>query len=72
MDGPGKVAASGREVVRVRVDGELYGIEADAFAASVFDGVPPWISEADTLGNIKVLSAAAGAVEGPGRNVIEP
>jgi len=82
MDGPGRVVASGRELVRVRVEGELYGIEADAFAASVFDGVPPWVSEADTMGNIgvilsagaaaKILSEGAAGVEGSGRSVSEP
>ncbi len=71
MDGPAKAGTSPREVVRVRVDGELYGIEADAFAASVFDGAAPWISEADTLGNTKILSEAAGAFEGSGHGVGE-
>jgi xylose dehydrogenase (NAD/NADP) len=64
MDGLGKLAGAGREVVRVRVEGDLYGIEADAFAASVFDGAVPWISEADTMGNIAcVLSVGAAALK---------
>ncbi len=61
MDGAGKVIGSQREVVRVRADGELYGIEADAFAASVLDGVPPWITEADTIGNMQTLIRCANA-----------
>ncbi len=37
------------------VEGELYGIEADAFAATVLDGVEPWVTPADTMGNMAVL-----------------
>jgi predicted dehydrogenase len=55
MDGAGKITGSPREIVKVHVDGELYGIEADAFAASVLDGVPAWITEADTMGNMRAL-----------------
>jgi len=56
MDGPVKPPAGpARETVRVPVTGELYGIEADAFAACVLDGVAPWITPADTIGNMRVL-----------------
>jgi predicted dehydrogenase len=56
MDGPVKIGGpSPRETVRVRVDGELYGIEADAFAGCVLDGNQPWVTAADTLGNMRVL-----------------
>jgi predicted dehydrogenase len=56
MDGPAKTAPGPmREIVKVPVHGELYGIEADAFAACVQDGVQPWITPADTLGNMAVL-----------------
>ena len=56
MDGPAKPAGPGpRETVRVHVDGELYGIEADAFAACVLDGQPPFVSPQETLGNMRVL-----------------
>jgi predicted dehydrogenase len=56
MDGPVKSAAGpGRETVRVPVQGELYGIEADAFADCVLDGKSPWITPQDTLGNMRVL-----------------
>jgi predicted dehydrogenase len=54
MDGPVK-AAPPRETVRVQANGELYGIEADAFAECVLDSTPPWITEADTLSNMRVL-----------------
>jgi len=45
------------EVVAVEESRPLYAVEADAFAASVLDGVAPWISSADTLGNMKVMDA---------------
>ena len=44
-----------RETRTVTVDGDLYGLEADAFAASVLDGVPPAVSREDTLGNQRVV-----------------
>jgi predicted dehydrogenase len=34
---------------------ELYALEAMDFAATVFDGKPPAVSEADTLGNMAVI-----------------
>jgi xylose dehydrogenase (NAD/NADP) len=56
MDGPVKAPSHPpRETVRVPVQGELYGIEADAFASCVLDGTAPWITPADTLGNMRVL-----------------
>jgi predicted dehydrogenase len=58
MDGPVKPpAAMPRETVRVPVHGELYGMEADDFAAAVLDGARPRVSEADTMGNMRVLDA---------------
>ena len=33
----------------------LYGIEADAFAAAVLDGAAPFVSPADSLGNMRIL-----------------
>jgi hypothetical protein len=57
MDGPAKpTGASPRETVRVHMDGELYGIEADAFAACVLDGQPPFVTADHTLGNMRVLN----------------
>jgi len=56
MDGPMKSpGTSPRETIRVPVQGDLYGIEADAFAAGVLDGAAPFITSADTLGNMRVL-----------------
>lgn len=56
MDGPVKTpAAPQRQTVRVNVDGELYGIEADDFTAAVFDGNTPTVTPHDTLGNMRVL-----------------
>jgi predicted dehydrogenase len=42
---------------------DLYAMEAEAFAESVLDGAEPWLTEADTLGNMAVLDklrASAG------------
>ena len=58
MDGgarPTSSAAPPRQTVTVPVDGSLYGIEADAFAAAVLDGATPFVTPADTLGNMRVL-----------------
>ena len=58
MDKPGKVVAPGaqpREVRTVSVEGELYGIEADDFAATVLDGRPARLSRQDSVGNMRVL-----------------
>ncbi|HSV13143.1 MAG TPA: Gfo/Idh/MocA family oxidoreductase [Tepidisphaeraceae bacterium] len=58
MDGPIKPpAVTPRETVCVPIHGELYGMEADDFAAAVLDGAPPRVSEADTIGNMRVLDA---------------
>ena len=45
------------EMVTVNEPRPLYAVEADAFAASVLDGEAPWISKADTLGNMKAMDA---------------
>jgi predicted dehydrogenase len=66
MDGgsrPTSSAAPPRQTVTVPVDGSLYGIEADAFAAAVLDGVAPFVSEADTLGNMRTLDALRRQIE---------
>ena len=58
MDGgtrPTSSAAPPRQVVTVPADGSLYGMEADAFAAAVLDGASPFVSAADTLGNMRAL-----------------
>jgi predicted dehydrogenase len=47
--------AGDRQHVAVPVEGELFGIEADAFAAAVFDGVSFPVGREFTLGNMRVL-----------------
>jgi predicted dehydrogenase len=44
-----------RETRTVDASSELYALEADDFAAAVLDGKPPAVSDADTIGNMKVL-----------------
>jgi predicted dehydrogenase len=55
MENTGTPAVPPRQTRTVTVDGDLYGLEADAFAASVFDGAAPAVNERDTLGNQRVL-----------------
>jgi xylose dehydrogenase (NAD/NADP) len=56
MDGPSKpTTAPPRQTVRVPINGELYGFEAEDFAAAVLDNQTPRITQRDTLGNMKVL-----------------
>jgi predicted dehydrogenase len=55
-DGTFKLFKKGkRETIQVAADIDRYALEAEAFAAAVQDGAPPWISKADTLGNMRVL-----------------
>lgn len=44
-----------RDVHTVDADRELYALEADDFAATVFDGAPPAVSRELTLANARVL-----------------
>jgi len=44
-----------REHVAVPVEGDLFGIEADDFAATVLDGAPPRLTREFTVGNMRVL-----------------
>ncbi|HEV7298736.1 MAG TPA: Gfo/Idh/MocA family oxidoreductase [Tepidisphaeraceae bacterium] len=56
QDQPAKVASvQPRQTFEVDAGGELYGLEADDFAATVFDGKPPTVSRADTVGNMRVI-----------------
>ena len=60
MDGGGRPNSSApppRRTVTVPVDGSLYGMEADAFAAAVLDGAAPFVTPEDTLGNMRALDA---------------
>jgi xylose dehydrogenase (NAD/NADP) len=56
MDTGAKVATtSPRQTFEVDAGAELYGLESDEFAAAVFDGKPPAVSRADTVGNMRVI-----------------
>ena len=60
MDTAGKAATPAapvnpREVRTVDAGKELYALEADAFAETVLDGAPPFVTRADTLGNTKLI-----------------
>ena len=58
MDGgvrPTSSAPPPRQVVAVPVDGSLYGMEADAFAAAALDRATPFVTPADTIGNMRAL-----------------
>jgi D-xylose 1-dehydrogenase (NADP+, D-xylono-1,5-lactone-forming) len=56
MDNPQSVAKPpARDVRAVDFSGDLYGIEADAFAGVVLDGNAPAVSQDDSLGNMRVL-----------------
>lgn len=56
MDGPAKVPAGPlRQVRRVDAGKELYALEADDFAAAAFDGAPPRLDRADSVGNMRLL-----------------
>jgi xylose dehydrogenase (NAD/NADP) len=51
-----KVAGSGpRRTIEVNAGKDVYALEADDFAASVFDGKPPMVSRDETVGNMRVL-----------------
>ena len=55
MENPSVKVPPPRETRTITVDGDLYGLEADAFAATVFDGALPPITREDTLGNQRVI-----------------
>ena len=44
-----------RRTMTVDADRPLFALEADDFAAAVFDGAAPAVTEQDTLGNMRVL-----------------
>ena len=44
-----------RETVQVPADGDLFGIEADDFAAAAVDGAAPRLTREFTVGNMRVL-----------------
>jgi xylose dehydrogenase (NAD/NADP) len=49
------VRGDDRETVRAEGPLDLYALEAEAFAAAVRGEAEPWITKADTLGNVRVL-----------------
>ncbi|HEX8339777.1 MAG TPA: Gfo/Idh/MocA family oxidoreductase [Tepidisphaeraceae bacterium] len=51
----GATTAPPPEIHRITDARPLYGIEADAFAACVLDGAPPFVDAADSVGNARVL-----------------
>jgi hypothetical protein len=55
QDNPSPTKIPPRETRTVDANMELYGLEADDFAATVLDGRPPAVSESDTVGNMAVL-----------------
>ena len=55
MDGGKPTGPPPRQTHTINAEMDLYGIEADAFAASVLDGAPPFITEPETLCNMRLL-----------------
>ena len=58
MDGgsaAGPSAPKPRETRTISAPTELYGLEADDFAAGVFDGAPVRVARDDSLGNMRLL-----------------
>jgi predicted dehydrogenase len=61
MDAAGKAARESaaplpaRDVRHVTAGKELYALEADDFAAAVFDGAPPRMGRNDSVGNMRLL-----------------
>lgn len=55
MDGAGKGDRPEPRTFEVSCDRPLYALEADDFAAAVLDGAPLPVTEADTMGNMRVL-----------------
>jgi predicted dehydrogenase len=55
MDKPQATSPPPRQVCTIDAPGDMYGIEADDFAAAALDGRPPRISREDSIGNMRVL-----------------
>lgn len=55
MDNPQVKAPPPRQTKTITVEGDLYGLEADSFAAAALDGAPPAITRSDSLGNQRAL-----------------
>jgi predicted dehydrogenase len=52
---PAAPVAPPRETITIETDAQLYELEADDFAAAVFDAKLPAVSAADSIGNMRVL-----------------
>jgi D-xylose 1-dehydrogenase (NADP+, D-xylono-1,5-lactone-forming) len=63
MDKPKSIAPPPREVRDIEAPGDLYGIEADDFAAAIFDGKPARITREDSVGNMRVLDEMRRQIE---------
>lgn len=57
QDGVADAVGERLETFTSASDKPLYALEADAFAACVLDGSPPFMSPAESIGNAKVLDA---------------
>jgi xylose dehydrogenase (NAD/NADP) len=55
MENPTIKTPPPRETRTIQVDGDLYALEADAFAAAALEGATPAVTQEDTLGNQRVL-----------------
>jgi predicted dehydrogenase len=55
QDGPAAPSLPPRQTITADATGPLYAMEADDFAAAVLDGVPPAVSRANSLGNMRLL-----------------
>jgi len=53
-----RVRGDDRETIRAEASKDPYALEAEAFAfaAAAYGEAKPWISQADTLGNVRVLA----------------
>ncbi|HEV2293928.1 MAG TPA: Gfo/Idh/MocA family oxidoreductase [Tepidisphaeraceae bacterium] len=63
QDKPAPAKVPPRETRTVDAGMELYGLEADDFAAAVAGDKPPAVSEPDTLGNMAVLDQIRRQIE---------
>jgi predicted dehydrogenase len=61
-NGPAVAGPPPRDVRTVAVNADVYGIEADDFAATVLDGKSPTISRADSVGNMRVIEQMRGQI----------
>ena len=63
MDRPQSTSPPPRDVRTIDAPGDMYGLEADDFAAAVLDGQPPRISREDSIGNMRVLDEMRRQIE---------